>query len=252
MRLLDSGLSRAGARTARGIMALEPILKAIEEAAGRSDTERRNPEHYWFSIFGDPAGDEPWAWRVGGHHLCLHFTVVGGAVAVTPLFFGANPAHVPSGPEAGLRVLAAEEDLARSLLASLDDRQRRETIVSPDAPRDILTRNEIRAEVAAAPTGIAYSSLRPDQQAGLTQLVELYLGRVDAAPPVQTDRLSFAWAGSTERGQGHYYAVRSDDFLIEYDNTQNDANHIHTVWRDRLRDWGEDLLAQHYQQSHPR
>jgi Protein of unknown function (DUF3500) len=44
--------------------------------------------------------------------------------------------------------------------------------------------------------------------------------------------------------------VRAGDLLLEYDNTQNDANHVHTVWRDRRRDWGEDLLAAHYHRAH--
>lgn len=250
LSLVDAGLSAGGAETVRGIMALEPVLRRLEETQGRPGSERRDPEHYWFSVFGDPASADAWAWRLGGHHLCLHFTVVGEEVAVTPLFFGANPARVPDGPQRGLRLLAAEEDVARALVRGLDEEQRATAVVSPEAPSDILTGNAVRAQVAAAPTGVAYSTLRPDQQRLMVDLLEVYLGRVRERPPVSPERLTFAWAGSTEPGEGHYYALRGEHFLVEYDNTQNGANHVHTVWRDARRDWGEDLLAGHYRDAH--
>ncbi len=250
MSLLDAGLSERGASTARSIMELEPVLKAIEEQAGRAGSERRDADHYWFSVFGDPSADGPWAWRVGGHHLCLHFTVVGDGVSVTPLFFGANPARVPGGEHAGLRILAAEEDLARTLLGALPADLRDRAVVSAEAPSDILTTNSIRAEVAAVPSGVGYLDLDAAAGRAFEELLDHYLDRVRRPAPPDRHRLTFAWAGSTEVGQGHYYAIRGDDFLVEYDNTQNDANHVHTVWRDRRRDWGEDLLAAHYRQSH--
>jgi len=251
MALVDVGLSAGGARTARAVMRLEPILGKIEEDAGRPGSERRNRQHYWFVVFGDPAGNQPWGWRVGGHHLCLHFTVVGDRTSVTPLFVGANPARVPHGPHEGLRVLGPEEDLARDLLASFDESQCPRAIVSARAPDDILTGNAVRAEIAAVPTGITWRSLDPDQQTLLGRLVDHHLGRVACPPPVDLAELTFAWAGSSEPGEGHYYAVRGGTFLLEYDNTQNHANHVHTVWRDLKRDWGEDLLTEHYLRSHP-
>ena len=250
MSLLDAGLSERGAVTARSIMELEPILKAIEEMIGRPGSERRNPHHYWFSVFGDPSAEQPWAWRAGGHHLCVHFTMVDGESSVTPLFFGANPARVPDGERAGLRVLAAEEDLARSLLRSLPDDQRAQAVVSSDAPNDILTTNQIRADIALVPTGVEYSALNPASRRSFDDLVDHYLSRVRRPAPVEREGLTFAWAGATVVGEGHYYAIHGDEFLIEYDNTQNDANHVHTVWRDLRRDWGEDLLRRHYGRSH--
>ncbi len=62
--------------------------------------------------------------------------------------------------------------------------------------------------------------------------------------------MRFAWAGPEQRGEGHYYRVAGPTFLIEYDNTQDDANHIHSVWRDASMDWGTDLLASHYAGRH--
>jgi hypothetical protein len=253
MALLESGLSARGAATARGIMQLEPVLRSIEQRDGREGWQRRDPDRYWFSVFGQPSEEQPWAWRVGGHHLCLHFTVLGDAVSVTPLFFGANPARVPDGvlkSHAGLRVLAAEEDLGRALLGALPSPQRTRAVVSEEAPSDILTRNAVRAEVAAVPTGVEYVALDPPARAAFDDLLDHYLGRVQQAPLPDRDVMTFAWAGSAEPGQGHYYAIRGSELLIEYDNTQNGANHIHTVWRDVRRDWGEDLLADHYRHAH--
>lgn len=249
MRLVDAGLSRSGAATVRDIMSLESVLRALEEREGRPGSERRHPQYYWFTVFGDPTADT-WGWRVGGHHVCLHFTMVGDDVSVTPLFFGANPARVPEGDLQGEHVLAAEENLARELVQGLDESQRATAVVSPDAPSDILTGNDVRADVAAVPTGIGYPALRPDQQRLMARLLEVYRDRVRQPPSVAVEELTFAWAGSTEPGQGHYYALRGGSFLVEYDNTQNGANHIHTVWRDLDRDWGEDLLAAHYRQDH--
>lgn len=216
----------------------------------KAGSDRRNAEHYWFSVFGDPDGKEPWAWRVGGHHLALHFTVVGEHFSTTPLFFGANPARVPAGPQQGLRVLAAEEDLARDLLASLDASQKATAVVASEPPSDIVTGNAVRAEMAAVPTGIGFTDLDGEQRGRFERLVDHYQGRVRTAPPVELEQATFAWAGSTAVGGRHYYAVRTGTFLMEYDNTQDDANHVHTVWRDLVRDWGEDLLAEHYRAHH--
>jgi len=250
MALLEAGLSESGAVTARAIMRLEPVLKAIEDTERRPGSQRRDAERYWFSVFGDPASEQPWGWRIGGHHLCLHFTFVGDEVSVTPLFFGANPARVPTGKRMGLRVLGAEEDLARALLGSLPSSLRSRATVSAEAPSDILTRNAVRAEVAAVPIGIEYTACGARSRRAFDNLLDHYLRRVRrGALPIRDD-LTFAWAGSTEAGRGHYYAIRGDEFLIEYDNTQNDANHVHTVVRDRRRDWGEDLLEAHYRQAH--
>lgn len=255
MELLDSGLSAQGRSTARGIMSLESVLRELEQETGVEGWERRDPLYFWFRVLGDPTGHAPWAWRANGHHLAVHITVVGEDIAVTPQFFGANPAVAPRGPHAGLRTLPAEEDLARDLLATFDDRQRTQAIKLAVAPDDILTRRDPVANPEVLPTGIAYPELQTGQQELLVGLIRYYLGRVlpDAAEAswrevlgASLDTVSFAWAGSEERGAAHYYAVRGPTFLLEYDNSQNGANHVHTVWRDLRHDWGEDLLAAHY------
>ncbi len=259
--VVDASMSARGAAEIRSIVELEPILGAIERREGRSDWTRRDPERYWFAVFGDPAGAAPWSWRIGGHHVAIQLTAIGGrVVAAAPSFLGANPATVPDGPLAGRRALTGEEGLARSLLASLTPAERVVTVVDPVAPPDILSGNGRRATVDRIATGIRHDQLPPTGQSGLEALIRHYLDRAravvaDAAwERIAADGLAgvtFAWAGPDAPGRGHYYAVRGPSFLIEYDNTQNRANHIHAVWRDLADDWGEDTLAAHYRAAHP-
>lgn len=254
LELLDAGCSAPGARTARGVIEVERIRRAL--ATGGSDLDG---DRYWVRVLGDPAGRAPWAWRVNGHHLAVHLTVVADAIAVTPSFFGAEPATVPHGPHEGLRTLPEEEDLARALLAELDPPQRAVAIFSKTAPNDIRTRHDPVADPAALPSGLPYSGMSDAQRDLLGRLVRRYFdraplehaqacwrGTVDAG----LDAVTFSWAGPDEHGHGHYYCVRGPTFLIEYDNTQDGANHIHSVWRDLRNDWGADLLATHYADYH--
>lgn len=256
MELLATGLSAHGLANARAVMRLEEVLAAIERSVGRRGWERRHPEHYWFRVLGEPGGAQPWSWKVGGHHLAVHLTVVGEQVAGTPMFFGANPATVPEPhPQAGLRTLPDDEDLGRALVTALPPDRRVAAISSPVAPPDILTRHDPVADVREIPPGLAYAGMDGAQRKLLVRLVRHYLGRAipDVAEAAWSDieragldSVSFRWSGPVEPGHGHYYAVVGPTFLLEYDNTQNDANHVHTVWRDLRRDWGEDLLAAHY------
>lgn len=258
--LLASGMSARGGRQARQIIDLEPILRETERIEGITNNWHRDSGRYTISIFGEPGGRAPWAWRVGGHHIGIIFTIVDGDwVAPTPLFLGANPAIVRHGEQTGLRVLPEEEELARIVLGSLDAAQKGIAIVDPVAPNDILTTNRQVADPAVPPTGIAHADLSGEQRGHLGDLIRHYVTRVaddmaagawDAIERAGLDGVAFAWAGPEERGQGHYYAVKGPSFLIEYDNTQNGANHIHSVWRDFSNDYGEDLLAAHYAATH--
>ncbi|MBI3684162.1 MAG: DUF3500 domain-containing protein [Acidobacteria bacterium] len=252
--LLNAGLSQRGYIKATSIMSLEEILRIMENDNG----ERRNPEKYYFTVFGEPSEKGVWAYRVEGHHLSLHFTVIDGKVVSTPLFMGSNPAEVKQGPRQGLRVLAREEDLGRDLLKSLTTEQKKVAIVTADAYKDILTGASRKAALAGQPSGLHASKMTARQRQLLQALLEEYCSnlpdqvaqwRLDQVKKAGTN-LHFAWAGGEERGQGHYYRVHAPAFLVEYDNTQNDANHIHSVWRDIEGDWGEDLLKAHYQASH--
>jgi hypothetical protein len=253
--LLGAGLGQRGLIRAATIMSLDAILREMEQGKGPV----RDPELYFLSIFGDARSGKPWGWRVEGHHVALNFTLLEGkSVASTPAFFGANPAEVLQGARKGLRALAPEEDLARSLIKSLDDKQRPQAVVSENAPSDILSTNLRKAE-PLKPAGLQTSKLGQKQQEILMTLLSEYAAR--HAPDIAAARLDrvraaglgnifFAWAGGFEKGQAHYYRIQGPSFLVEYDNIQNNANHIHTVWRDFNSDFGADLLALHYKQDH--
>ena len=260
--LLKTGLSQRGYLTATQIMELETTLGAMEaemRARGERTPFVRDRELYFFSIFGTPAASGTWGWRVEGHHISLHFTVVNGTVTVsTPTFFGANPAEVMAGDKKGLRVLGALEDPARQLVTSLTDAQRAQAIVPGDAPNDILTTTKVPAE-PLTPGGLPATAMTAPQRQLLTTIIEAYTSQMqaDVAAVRQAhlrkagaDAITFAWAGGTARGQKHYYRVQGPTFLIEFDNTQNDGNHVHSVWRDFAGDFGRDLLREHLQRDH--
>ncbi len=253
--LMSAGLGQQGLIRAATIMSLDAILRELEQGKGPV----RDPELYFLSLFGDARSGNRWGWRVEGHHVSLNFTIVEGKyVASTPAFFGANPAEVLQGARKGLRALAPEEDLARLLIQSLDDKQRAQAVVSQSAPTDILSTNLRKAE-PLKPAGLQTSKMGQKQQDILMALLSEYASR--HAPDIAAVRLDkvraaglgnifFAWAGGFEKGQPHYYRIQGPAFLVEYDNIQNNANHIHTVWRDFNADFGADLLALHYKKDH--
>lgn len=252
--LLNAGLSQRGYIKATSIMSLEDILRMME----KDDGERRNPEKYYFTIFGEPSEKGTWAYRVEGHHISLHFTVVAGKVVSSPLFFGTNPAMVKEGPRAGLRVLAREEDLGRELLVALTPEQKKVAIVAAEAYKDILTEASRTASLKGQPSGLSATKMNAKQKQLLQGLLEEYANnlpdqvaqyRLEMIRKAGTN-LNFAWAGVEEKGGPHYYRVQAPTFLIEYDNTQNGSNHVHAVWREFEGDWGEDLLKAHYAASH--
>lgn len=253
--LLRSGMSAHGYQAATNIISLEAILKELEGPRG---TMVRDGELYYFSIFGKPDPTGTWGWRVEGHHLSLNFTVVKGELfSGTPSFFGTNPAEVRQGPRKGLRVLPEDEDRGREMIKSLDADQRKVAIFDEKAPADIITGAK-RKVMPLETTGIAASKLTPEQSRKLETLVKTYVTRLRGElaeadlKRIQNagwDKVYFAWAGGIEKGEPHYYRVQGPTFLIEYDNTQNNANHIHAVWRDFDNDFGEDLLRKHYQET---
>jgi hypothetical protein len=260
LALLETGLSAQGFERARAIMALERNLREQERLVKWPPHVVRDPELYSFALFGEPGGADPWAWRAGGHHLGLHFTIVDRDwVAPTPLFFGANPAEVQHGADTGLRTLPEEEDQARELLRLLDPSRKGRALVSAAAPGDILTDAYRNANPALPPRGLPFAAMSGEERERLVRLVRLYIDRateeVAAAAwrkieEAGLDSITFAWAGGEAPGQGHYYAIKGPTFVIEYDKTQDGANHIHSVWRDFTSDWGEDMLAQHYREAH--
>lgn len=254
LALLKASLSAKGLDKVDTIRSLEDVLRAIE------GSDRRDPELYYFTIFGEPAAKGAWGWRYEGHHASFNWTVLDGRlVGSSPQFLGSNPADVPAGPRTGTRVLAAEEDLARALVTSLGADQGRQAVIGGNAPfgagapLGILTGNAPEA-VPPEHAGIPYGDLTAAQQGLLLSLIQEHASAQPAAAAAsrlarvkaELPRIKFAWMGGREKGQGHYYRIQGASFLIEYDNTQNNANHIHTVWREFNGDWGKDILAEHY------
>lgn len=286
-QLVATGVSEGGFGIASVIMGLETTLDMRE--GWRHNQPGRDSRRFYVRIFGLPDDQAPWGWSFEGHHISLNYTIVKGEiVAPTPTFFGANPAESPLGTQATLRPLQGVEDMARELMHLLDEGQRAHALLAQAAPPDIVTTNlpylidgalladaqavdawQARAHVTddelaklrytATPQGISSVQMNKGQQELLLALVGEYIHRLpDELAEIEWQKLQaagqtplhFGWAGGLERRQGHYYRIQGAHFLAEYDNTQNDANHIHSVWRAPGNDFGADILAQHYAHSH--
>jgi hypothetical protein len=252
--LLRAALSQAGYEKARTIMSLEAILRELEKR--RSGGPIRDPERYYFTLFGAPGEKGRWGLSVEGHHLSLNFVVEDGTVvATTPAMFGANPAIVMAdygvGAAKGTRVLEAEEELAFELVRSLDADQQKTAILSAKAPADVRSAGSPQPPTEPA-AGLDVGKMNPDQQRLVKKLLDAYISAmpeeaaaarrkaIDAAGP---ERIRFAWAGATKPGVGHYYRLEGPTFQVEFCNTQpdsagNPANHIHCMWRDTGGDFG--------------
>ena len=263
--LMKLSYSIKGYETSRSIIDLETILGDYEgryanKKEGGSGNWVRSPERYWIAIFGDPYKSEsPWGFRIGGHHIGLTVNVIYKEISIHPLYFGANPAKIIDGPRKGFRALALEEDYGRELITSLPDEKRNKAIVSTTAHDDILTMNYRTFDKEKFTQGIIFSDLSDSERDKLIKLIDIYINRFNDTisdqyrikiNKVGFENTYFAWAGSINESQGHYYSIKHDNFLIEYDNTQNNANHIHSVLRDFASDYGEDLLSLHYKSSH--
>ncbi len=236
------------------IIGLEVVLADLEGDGGlrrrRPDGLPRDPSHYAMTLFGEPTGDAPWGVRFEGHHVSLHASVIDGALAPTPLFLGANPARVVHGGRTVLRPLGEEEDVARALLSALPAAARRRAVIDDTAPADIVTMNAPRVE-HDLDGGVPVSDLRGEAASLAASLIAMHTDRSRIAPGVTDhDDLRFAWAGDAEIGRPHYYRLHGARLLVEYDNTQNDANHAHSVWRDPGGDFGDDLLRAHRAAHH--
>lgn len=250
---LGVGLSDMGLKKALGVITLESVLYNKG-----NQNPNRDPGKYFFSVFGQPNAEKSWGWRFEGHHLSLNFTLdEGKLISVTPLFMGANPAEVEIGPHKGLKLLSAEENRGRKLVTSLSEEQREKAIIAERAPSDIITGAK-RSVDPLKPNGLPLSEMTDEQREQCLKLVKEYIFRVNAQYAVAEmdkiraagfDQIYFAWAGGFEPRHGHYYRIQGPHFVLEYDNTQGGANHIHTVWRDFKNDFGVDVLRQHYSLS---
>ncbi len=252
--LLKTGLSQGGYQKATQIMELEKVLAEIEK-----NPTRRDPDLYYFWVFGTPEAGGTWGWKAEGHHMSLNFTVVKGtAIATTPTFAGANPAEVRDGPLKGRRVLGVEEDLARELVASFDEKTRAQVVFDEKALNEILTTDKSQVE-PLPPVGIEVAKMTGKQKALVKKLLAEYAALMPPALAAERlakidkagfDKLRFGWAGGLKKGEKHYYRLAGPTVLVEYDNSQNDGNHVHSAWRDFNGDFGRDLLREHLKSAH--
>ena len=257
LALLKTSLSEQGYQKATNIMALENVLREVENRA--NDDTYRDPLNYYLTIFGNPDVATPWGWRLEGHHISINFSSASGdIVSSTPTFWGSNPAIVRSGRFVGRQVLKQESDLGFTLVNSLSLPQLRTAVVADKAPADIITGNQRKAELQE-PKGLGFSGLTEQQKKLFLQLLNVYVKNyqlgfskrlMEKIEKAGIENLSFAWAGSLQPGAAHYYRIQGPMLLIEYDNTQNNANHVHTVVRDLTNDFAEDILREHYQKDH--
>jgi hypothetical protein len=255
--LLRASLSEQGFKKATAIIELENVLREVE---GREPSDTyRDPLNYSFTIFGTPSSSAPWGWRLEGHHITLNFSSIDSSLqSSTPSFFGSNPAIVPSGPEKGKQILKQETDLGFSLVNSLSPDQLDKARFSESAPSDIITGNDRYAR-ELSPKGLSYREMDDTQKKQLMELLDVYVKNyafgfssklMDKINKAGIENLYFAWAGSLKPGAGHYYRIQGPMLLIEYDNTQNNANHVHSIVRDLTNDFAEDILKEHYQKEH--
>lgn len=255
--LLRASLSEQGFNKATGVLDLEDILRVVE---GRPVGDKyRDPGNYYVSFFGTPAKGKPWGWRFEGHHMSLNFSSITGKVeASTPSFFGSNPAVVPSGEHKGHELLKNETELGLKLVNSLTEEQKKVAIFSATALPEIVSGNSRHADLLE-PKGIFYKDLNEEQKKSFMQLLNTYVLNYEFGFSSKLmakiknagfDNLSFAWAGPTVRGEGTYYRIQGPMLLIEYDNTQTKANHVHTAVRDLTSDFADDILKEHYQKEH--
>jgi uncharacterized protein DUF3500 len=248
LALLRSSVSARGYRKALDIMSLQGVLLAMDTGSDHYD-----PDLYYVSVFGTP-GDRIWGWRFEGHHLSRHFTVVGGTVVPEPFFLGAWPTRTPSAFRSvgeGFRTMPREEDAAREIVRSLGPRLRHKAVFSSTSLTDHETQYDVRVE-PLDPVGVLFRELPSGAQVRVMEIVRTYLSnhplatardalaRIDRAG---RGRIRFGWAGSTRPGQLHYYRLQGPTFLLEFDNSRNEATHIHSVWRDFQRDFGRHLIT---------
>ncbi len=251
-KLLETGMSESGLSKVDAINALEKLLGELENRP-----EHRDPERYFTTIFGEPTATGTWGWRYEGHHTAVNFTIVEGkTISATPTFLGSNRAETTEGRLKGTRPLGKEEDLARVLAKSLKDGGKA-VVFSETPPAEILTSADRKIK-QLDPVGIPTSEMTEAQKEQLMALVAEYANRHRSyvadvyLRKVKADlaNVRFGWGGGLEKGQAYYYRVQGSDFLIEACNIQNDANHMHTVWRNREGDFGHDALAEHMKADH--
>ncbi|MFM9838147.1 MAG: DUF3500 domain-containing protein [Cyclobacteriaceae bacterium] len=257
LALLKISLSEQGLKKANAIMELENVLRVVE-GRDANDTHR-DPLNYYITIFGTPSKDKSWGWRMEGHHVSINFASLNNElVSSTPSFFGSNPAIVQRGEQKGNEILKLETELGFELCNSFSAEQKKKAIFSETALPEIVMTNKRKAQLIE-PSGLTYREMNSAQQKIFLRLLDVYVKNyqfdfsnrlMEKIKKAGIENLSFAWAGGFTAGIGNYYRIQGSMLLIEYDNTQNNANHVHTAVRDLTNDFAEDILREHYLKDH--
>ncbi|MEM7311177.1 MAG: DUF3500 domain-containing protein [Planctomycetota bacterium] len=257
-RMLREALSMQGYLKAHGVLAL-------------AEVQGKDPQNFFATVFGEPSGDAPWAWRFEGEGLSLNFTVHRDDLfTATPMYFGARPAEVPDGLRAGFKLFYEEERLARELIASFNETQRRFALHLPDAPPEDNEDESYgvppsrlhlvpgRTENFEARKGLSPRSMTFNQRFLFMRLLNLHVANVhqDLTSPIMNRYRdhdifdhTFLWVGSEEPGQPFYYRIHSEkkDFAIEFLNP--DGHEARVLWRDFNTDLGGTPLREHFERA---
>jgi len=247
--LLKSYLSKSGYKKMHQIIDLENYLALLE-----NNPFKRDASKYYIAFYGTANRDSVWAWSFEGHHISLNFTITPKAISFAPAFWGSNPGIVPDGPEKTKIVLKEDHNWGLKLIQSLSSKQLEQALVSSKTYGEILTLNQSKVEFVPY-KGISFPQLKTNQKKQLKKIIYLHLDRMRKSVSEKTRKLlvnedweniTFSWAGKMEKLKAHYYRIQGQSFLIEYDNSQNNGNHIHAVWREFNGDFGKDLIKEHY------
>lgn len=266
--LMRASMSSQGYAKAAGIMRLDDLLHDIEtemlakDAEARDDSFRqafvatRSSGNYAVALYGEP-GRGDWGWKLAGHHLAVNFTVSGGVVGFTPIFVGSNPRTIEAGPYAGWMALPHEASRGIDLMLSLTDAQQEAATIDDVVADDVFEGPGRRASLEKY-EGLSAEELSVGQMRLLRALVGEYVANAgfdSAAAQFELidetgwDELWFSWRGPVDLDGEFYYRVHGPRLLIEYN--RQDPTHDHSVMRDPLNDYGEDLLEHHYKEYHP-
>lgn len=269
-RILSASLSSQGYLKATSIMHLDNLLNMFVDTAYYrkeiNDTLRKfltdlqwTHRNYYLAFFGLPS-DVNWGFKIEGHHLSVNYTFTGDKISVTPWFIGTDPAEMQITQYAGWRVLGQEEDMGIRLVNMLTTEQKKKATMSSEVPGDIITGAETGIRLIDY-WGIKGADLYKKQKAVLQYIIREYVFNMEYEKAAEeyekilkagVDNIYFGWIGPYDEYKAHYFVLNGPTFLIEFDNAggpRRNGNHIHTIWREKGNEFGEDILKKHYQEE---
>lgn len=266
-RILSATLSSQGYLKATGVFHLDNLLNMLVDTAYSKkefdDNVRQRLfdlkwgyENFYFAFFGLPS-DKNWGYKVEGHHLSVNITFTGEQLSVTPWFIGSDPAEIRETQYAGWRLLGQEEDLGIKLINMLSPAQQKKATKNTDVPADMFTGAETGKRLIEY-WGIKAGEMSKEQKDVLLRIIREYVfnmeldkanSEYDKIIKAGIDNIYFGWIGPYEESKAHYFVLNGPTFLIEFDNAGGPrlaGNHIHTIWREKGNEFGEDILKKHY------